>query len=110
MDNVIATIFGKSCALNLSPFWNTWTNASFVGVHVPHSNEVSCFWRLYLGPSAVRLKPPGEMPLGAMKVEHVALQIGARLRLGASTSMICHSQNKLSPCTVRFDFADPIVR
>lgn len=37
MDNAIAAIFGSSCALNLSPFQNTWTNSS--GTDFPLSSS-----------------------------------------------------------------------
>lgn len=44
MDNAISAIFGKSCALNLTPFGNTWTTDDGEQLHVDGSDDFfSCF-------------------------------------------------------------------
>jgi len=43
MDNAMSAIFGRSCALNLTPFQNIWTNSTGSDVQVPGStNFFSC--------------------------------------------------------------------
>ena len=39
MDNAIAAVFGKSCALNLTPFQNVWTDAQGRDEPVPASGD-----------------------------------------------------------------------
>lgn len=44
MDVAISALFGKSCAINLSPFANTWPNATGQPQTIEGSTEVlSCF-------------------------------------------------------------------